>query len=667
MADPRAAHLCYGLASLDDETLQFFLDHPAAITRLYEHAAAAFAAAGSSLHVRQNRVVVSGGEAAADVWAAAVGERPESPEPFVRALFEQDEGRLAYLYDAIGELDAPRAAFALGLWIKDPATRIKRFKALVDVNRTAIPQWQPARLPFTRPLYDIASILARVQVEPDGSPSVPSLRSAWAWIFESAELPAGGPRARSAALDDGPIDAAWLAQMIVSLDTRDRGERIDQLAFGQRVFGHADAADNASVLIAIRAFPRFRMLLLTLERSGVRHPAVYVSAARRAQQLSSLDSRRLFVALGQFQSALALIARMASVHTLDVAATEALITSLASVSPNNDGRYGGAIATWMQQKLRPALVVRLKPDAAGDPTAPAKPDLDLEEVVLQAVAGVSRTRGRTRRARVEWEGDVYRVDIAASEERRLRRIREKQGGLSLDEALAQGKEDALAGVLMAWTYAVSIADADSPVLLTGDRHAPPRFRARSRRARAAAPDGVGIAPAGHRRRRAVARHRFAARAGRRAVGAVAAARRRRPRDRRADALVQRARRVCRRGGAAEPLRPARPRPRRDRRGRGAGRRARGGARGGPRTRRRGRRRDPDGRVAAACAEMDSGARTGSSRLVLFDDRAAVSRPGADRRSQCVGHVRAGLVGMLLHAPGVAEPVAVAGRAGPSWA
>ena len=183
MADPRAAHLCYGLTSLDDETLQFFLDHPAVITRLYERAAAAFAAAGSSLHVHLNRVVVSGGDAAADVWAAVLGERSENPEPFIRALFEQDQGRLAYLYDAIAELDAPRAAFALGLWIKDPATRIRRFKALVDVNRSAIPQWQPARLPFTRRSTTSRRSWRASRSSPDGSCALPSLRSAWAWIF----------------------------------------------------------------------------------------------------------------------------------------------------------------------------------------------------------------------------------------------------------------------------------------------------------------------------------------------------------------------------------------------------------------------------------------------------------------------------------------------------
>ena len=124
-----------------------------------------------------------------------------------------------------------------------------------------MPQWQPAKLPFTRPLYDIASILARVQAEPDGSPSAPSSRSAWAWVFESADLPAGGPPARAAGEDEGLIDAAWLAQMIVPLDTRERGERLDQLAFGQRVFSHPAAADDAAVLTARSALFRDRMLL----------------------------------------------------------------------------------------------------------------------------------------------------------------------------------------------------------------------------------------------------------------------------------------------------------------------------------------------------------------------------------------------------------------------
>ena len=140
LSDPRAAHLCYGLAGADDETLRYFVDHPAVITRLYEHDAAVFAAFGGSLRIHANKVVSPGGVAAAALWEAVVGETPDRPEPFIRGLFARDEGRLAYLYDTIAGLDAPRAAFALGLWIKDPSERVKRFKALAALNRAVIPQ-----------------------------------------------------------------------------------------------------------------------------------------------------------------------------------------------------------------------------------------------------------------------------------------------------------------------------------------------------------------------------------------------------------------------------------------------------------------------------------------------------------------------------------------------
>ena len=119
------------------------------------------------------------------------------------------------------------------------------------------------------------------------------------------------------------------------------------------------------------------MLMLTLERMGVRRAAVYAAAARRAQQLSPLDGRRAFVALGQFQGALALIARMTRMRTLDVAAAEALVTSLSSVPLNQDGRYAGGVATWIQQELRPAIPRAddienaLFPALAGAPSADA--------------------------------------------------------------------------------------------------------------------------------------------------------------------------------------------------------------------------------------------------------------------------------------------------------
>jgi hypothetical protein len=245
----------------------------------------------------------------------------------------------------------------------------------------------------------------------------------------------------------------------VPLDTRERGERIDQLAFGQRVFGRAGPGDTAPVLTTIRVFPRFRMLLLALEHSGVTRPSVYIAAVQRAQQLSGFEHARLFAALGQFQGLLALIARMASVHTIDQAETESLVTSLAAVPLGHDGHYGAAMPSWIRQRLQPALAAHVQLEVRGG-------NAELEELVLQSVSGAYGKRTETTKT-VEWEGDVYRLDIAASEQRRLRRVRQKQGGLTLDEAVSSGKEDELVTTLMAWAYALSITDVDSPVLLTG--------------------------------------------------------------------------------------------------------------------------------------------------------------------------------------------------------
>src|ERR1700682_4996665 len=133
MAARRAALVCYGLAALDDETLAFLSEHDALLARLYEHDAPAFAAFGASLRIRASRVRPPGGEDAVPLWEAAVHESVTHPDAFASALFSLNGSRTAYLYDTIAQLDAPAAEFALGSWIPDPAARVLRFGALVDI------------------------------------------------------------------------------------------------------------------------------------------------------------------------------------------------------------------------------------------------------------------------------------------------------------------------------------------------------------------------------------------------------------------------------------------------------------------------------------------------------------------------------------------------------
>jgi hypothetical protein len=471
MSDEAAALLAYGLAALDDETLQFFEDHPAVIARLYEHDAAVFGAFSEHLHIRNGRVVVPGSDTAVPLWEAILNEKATQPARFAIELFAKRDGRIAYLYDTIGHLDPGRAAFALGLWIEDPAERIIRFKALASATASAFREWDATRYPFARPTHDLVSMLSRARVGAGGAPGFPASRAVWARAFEAA--PRGGEETPDVVATSrrgwGPgaietIDAAWLAETIVSGGSRSRPERIDQFAFGERVFAAADDAALPDVVMAIRAFPRFRMLMLTLERIGVSRPSVYAALAKQAQRLSGIGPERGRTALAQFQGATALVARLVHVRTIDVATAETLLVTLAAVPLDRDGRYAGGVAQWLDQRLHPVLA----------------PRSGMEATLVDALAGVP---GTVVPDLISWEGQQYRLDLVGPEAQRLRRIRERQIGTSIDAALdlyaaARGEfarglasqsaeliveraDVALGEALLAMSYAVDLGDSQS--------------------------------------------------------------------------------------------------------------------------------------------------------------------------------------------------------------
>jgi hypothetical protein len=461
LADRQAALLCHGLAALDDPTLAFFVEHPAVITRVYAHDAEAFGAFAGTLHIRDGRVLTPGGEAATPLWEAAAGENATRPDRFVRELFTRGDGRLAYLYDTIGQLDARHAAFALGLWIPAAPVRAERFRLLVAMNNAAYPEWHVKNVPFARPIHDIASLLMRVAVAADGSPAPPAAHALWSAAFAGAERSDAGSRTPGRAADD-PIDAAWLAQAITAGTVQQRGDRLDQFSFGQRAFAAVKDDDRPAMLMALRGFDRYHMLMLTLDRIGVTAPSLYVDAARHASRLAALDGRRGFVALAQFQGVVALVARMVRVRTLDAAAAQRLIGSLTAV-PVTAGGYNGGVLRWIDRELRPLL---------------ARAD-DVESGMIVQLAGVQGAPAAA--IHVMWEGQSYHLDLAAAEARRLRLVRDRQHGPSLDVALAieaQARKlsiepltaDDVASGTAALTRIASVVEARS----TGDAQAAPR-------------------------------------------------------------------------------------------------------------------------------------------------------------------------------------------------
>jgi hypothetical protein len=413
-ADRGASLLAHGLTALDDETLAFLERETAILSILYKASPAAFAAFGASLRIRDGRVVPPGGADAAPLWEALVAQSLDRPALFVPALFALHGGRIAYLYDLVGRLDAPRTAFVIGSWMPDATLRQARFAALASVAMRAYGEWRLEALPFSKPLYDLAFLLLRVQVAPSGAPLEPASQVFWSEALATDDPLAPVP---DEVLTPGvPIDAAWLAETASFHHAYTRGERLDQFAFGQRVFRGVEPSALGDALVAVRSFRRLRMLMLTIERMGITDPEVFSSAARSLGPFPVRDVNRAFWSLAQLQGALALVARMTIAGTFDRSVGRDLLLSLCSLPVGADGRYAGALAEWLDRHLIPKL-------PGGD------------HVEGRVIAGLAGSPG-SGEARIEWEGQLYRLDLAAAESHRLEIVRARQGSHTLDLALA---------------------------------------------------------------------------------------------------------------------------------------------------------------------------------------------------------------------------------------
>ena len=210
LSDRSTALLYHGLAGLDDETLAWLGPERDTLRHLLRHAGA-FGVFGPSVRVQAGRVVVPGGADAEPMWQALVGADPARPSAFVRRLFGDESGVLAWFYDAIAHLDEPTLQFATSAALPEPA-RVERVRALFEVFERVGQDWQPEKQPFSRRPFDPALTLARHS----GQRGWHAARAAPAWTV--------GARFRlrrqafydwreccaTTGFDSAPIDAAWL-------------------------------------------------------------------------------------------------------------------------------------------------------------------------------------------------------------------------------------------------------------------------------------------------------------------------------------------------------------------------------------------------------------------------------------------------------------------------
>lgn len=470
--DPGPGRLYAGLAALDPATLAWLARTPRLQSRLYAEHLDAFADFAGAFRVRDGVVETPGGSASAPFWEDLVGASVDEPERFAERLF--DRPHLAYAYDLVARLPPARQRFALGAWRSDARTRRDGLRSLRQVFRglpAPLPWFvDPRRRPDDEavvrysgrshrlgrlaalalalrdargaasssaapvlfgwePPFPVepADALRAVAVDDSGTPLAPASLDFWRRIFSGDDIPEARD-VRVDRIDPRPrMDAAYLIAAGVTGPAGAGRGRLHAVAFAQRVFsGHA-AAETASVFIAVRAFARYPMLMLAVERMGVRDPGVYAAlahAARRVERIGDGLQRRR--ALSLFQGALALVERAGVAGTLAPDAAGRVLRGLAeAVRPARGGGFDGALAAWLTGRLLPDL---------GVPVEPAVGATVMDDALLAALAGAGP--GAAPGPLLEWEGLRYRYDPGGAALERLRRRRAQLGSNRLDTVLA---------------------------------------------------------------------------------------------------------------------------------------------------------------------------------------------------------------------------------------
>jgi hypothetical protein len=421
LADRRASLLCYGLLQLDRPTAAFLSSDAAVLRQLYERHAGILAGFGQSLQVRDGAIVLPGGDAAARAWALIVGDARSDTRAAVVSMLDRDDGRLLYFVDTVARLDPVRQSFVFTERPGDPPG--VRLRSLYGAFTRIEPGWRPGEFPFVRLGADPALLLGQLGVGSGGA--LRQSKRFWDTALGDSSLVTDHRRRWDDLDESGPAQPAWLLERLTDGALPQRLDSMRVHAFVERLNDWIPEVLPSDLAYLARGYRRFPALLLALERLGVADVELLVRFVGHADRLAGVatDTAQLESALTLFQAPLVLLTRAREAHAIDAGATRDLAASLSRITPRASG-YGRAVGEWVDRQLLPAL----GHDPAIDGLSP-------ENTLLEALAGL-RASPAASGSTLTWESHVYRVDIAAPEVARLTEVRRRQGGNTLDTALA---------------------------------------------------------------------------------------------------------------------------------------------------------------------------------------------------------------------------------------
>ena len=414
----RNAALFYnGLLSLDDESRAWIAEQPSLISEILGRRAAAFLTVAPALRVTKAGVQVPGGPAAEPVWQALAGRRPAEANDFVRSLLSSDEGRLAFFFGALAQLNAAQIRFALSLDATDVGRRVDASRRLYSVfARLWVGRALEQRV-FVRPPFDPALLVSELNPGADASNALPGTRGLWTAVFSEVRQDAAKTArqdATAAITWDQPPDFPWLCEQVFKGDVSEHRRHFTMVLFASRYAAGITKETAHDAVDAIRAVGAYPVLSATLERAGVSDLAVFAAAARRAAALTAIeDEGRASRSLSQYQGALAMIARAAARGSVTAEASTKLVSSLSAIPVNDRGDYEGRVVLWLGGWLDADTRGARKSSSSGPAADGSVEELyegavgPIEEDVLRILSGPQSPSPRM----LDWEGTRYRIDF----------------------------------------------------------------------------------------------------------------------------------------------------------------------------------------------------------------------------------------------------------------
>jgi hypothetical protein len=398
----RDAMLMYhGLMAMDNETQQWIAGHPSLLADLLEKGAPALAFAGPSLQLRKGVLSVPGGDAMREAWGRVAGERLTNTEAFVRELLRRDNGRLAWLFSALSNLDSSHLSFAV-------AGGEESLRPLARYARNSSPEWVVAERPFWRPYFDVTLVLALADLGPRGV--LKGSDAFWKEVFRSDDLESWRENAGQ------PLTAASLIDLVFDqpFTARDRWE---VFSLGQRLPGvETNSPEAGRVLRGARRHP---VLAQMLDRIGVTSAPLLAKLHQASARVTDSDPEGARGELGAWQGALAVIERSTLTGGLDRAAAEVALTELGALALSNPR---AELTAWLLGSFLPRLAAR--------PGAPA----DAERMLFQAMAGQLTPAGQRREFTFTWEDLPYAFAAPRSLVGRMGEARAAQDSATLEDA-----------------------------------------------------------------------------------------------------------------------------------------------------------------------------------------------------------------------------------------